>query len=323
MTFLRSLKPGLRSLKPGWYLLLLLLIYAVATTAALTRANARLREERLARVERESAAPTPEPVTDPAATPTAAPTAESTESTESTEPTDGAPATAQTTASTTGGAFPTGTTADPAGAASAAGEAASADAAATPPASAGVATGLWFPLPGASLPRDDAKLPGAPRGYRQGVLQGFDFYGDDAGIPVPYGAPVIASAAGTLLRVDHDYREPDRAAWQQLLQEVADGADEAQLDRLRGRQIWLRLDDGRVLRYAHLAGIRDGLQEGQRVYRGQVLGFVGNSGTDDGVAGTTHGARLHFQVWQGERFFGQELEPDAVRAAAAELFSGP
>src|SRR5690606_4455082 len=56
--------------------------------------------------------------------------------------------------------------------------------------------GLWFPIPGARLPRSDANLPGAPRAYRAGVSQGFDFVDGDLDLPVPYGAAVIAAAAG-------------------------------------------------------------------------------------------------------------------------------
>lgn len=184
--------------------------------------------------------------------------------------------------------------------------------------------GLWFPVVGASVPRSEAYLPGAPRVYRNGVNQGFDFYSNDAGIPIPYGTPVIASAGGVISRADNNYSELDQAAWDALLEEVeVNGATEEQLDRLRGRQIWLTTDDGRTLRYAHLSRIRPGIEEGQRVYRGQVIGFVGNSGTDDGVRGTSGGARLHFEIWQDEQFFGQEMDSEELRVRAASLFVGP
>jgi murein DD-endopeptidase MepM/ murein hydrolase activator NlpD len=183
--------------------------------------------------------------------------------------------------------------------------------------------GLWFPLPGASLPDNPAHLPGSVRAYRQGVSEGIDFYDGDSGVPVPYGAAVIAAASGTLVRVDTTFREADAEEWGRLMESVAGGADERELDRLRGRQVWLETDDGRLLRYAHLSAVRQGLSVGQRVERGRVLGFVGNSGTDEGVAGTRRGARLHFEVWQGDRFFGEGMDPEEVRIAAASLFTGP
>lgn len=183
--------------------------------------------------------------------------------------------------------------------------------------------GLWFPIPGAGVPENPAHLPGSPRPYRQGVSEGFDFYDGDSSVPVPYGAAVIAAASGTLVRVDNAFQEADEAEWQRLMSSVSDGAAEEELDRLRGRQIWLDSDDGRLLRYAHLSAVRPGLSQGQRVERGTVIGFVGNSGTDEGVAGTRRGARLHFEIWQDDGFFGEGLGPDEVRIRAATLFDGP
>ncbi|MEJ2290767.1 MAG: M23 family metallopeptidase [Deinococcales bacterium] len=184
--------------------------------------------------------------------------------------------------------------------------------------------GLWFPLPGASVPKDANDLPGAARPYRHGVSQGFDFVDGDAGIPVTYGQPVIASAAGEIVRADTNYVEMSKDQWDQLLSQVgAGGADASQLDQLRGRQVWERLPDGRVLRYGFLSGVRDGIQKGIQVYRGEVIGYVGNSGTGDGVAQTTLHPRLHFEIWQGDHFFGEGLKPDEVRMKAASLFVGP
>ena len=181
----------------------------------------------------------------------------------------------------------------------------------------------WMPIPGARLPSDDAYYPGAPRAYRSGVSQGITFYGDDVGVPIVAGTPVIAVVDGTLERLDLAYREPSEEEWQALLEAVADGADDPQMDRLRGRQVWLTGDDGRTYRYAHLSSIEAGLVQGQRVVRGSVLGRVGNSGTDDGVRGTGRGVRLHFEVWEGASFLGEGREPAAVRADVAALLRKP
>lgn len=186
--------------------------------------------------------------------------------------------------------------------------------------------GLWFPIPGARLPQDARFLPTADRSYRKGVNQGFVFTTDSANIPVAYGTPVIASADATVIRVDTEFKEASPTDWRALMDRVGKlGATEEELDRFRGRQIWLRLEDGRTLRYGHLSNIRQGIEVNASVYRGQVIGFVGNSGTDDGVSGTTRGARLQFEVWQADgTFFGQGSQSiDQVRSAAANLFVGP
>lgn len=185
--------------------------------------------------------------------------------------------------------------------------------------------GLWFPIPGASLPATDSNLPGAPRVYRNGVSQGFDLFDTDSGVPVVLGTPVVAAASGQIVRADLGYTEMDPRAWEVLMSDVEQGgADESQLDQLRGRQIWLRTDDGTVLRYGHLSSIRTGIRTGVNVHRGQVIGFVGNSGTDRAVAGSDDGVRLRFEIWNEEgEFFGQDLSATDVRLAAASLFVGP
>jgi peptidoglycan LD-endopeptidase LytH len=59
-----------------------------------------------------------------------------------------------------------------------------------------------------------------------------------------------------------------------------------------GLSIYVVTDDGRTRHYyAHLDAYAAGLREGQRVERGEVIGFVGDSG--NATPGDTH---LHFSV---------------------------
>ncbi len=272
--------------KLGWYLLISLLAYAVVASVGWRGAVVELREARMLLAGEEAAA--------------------------------GAPAGAVATA---------GAAARASDGSAAEGGASAAAAPATEPAATHAElvgdVGLWFPVPGARVPDDDAHLPGAPRPYRSGVSEGFVFWPDGAGVPLAFGTPVIAAGSGEVVRADVPYAELDEATWESLLVAVADGADEGELDALRGRQVWIRLDDGRVLRYGHLSAVRPGLAVGQRVARGRVIGFAGNSGTLDGVLGRTTNARLHFEIREGDAFVGQGLDPDGVRLLAASLFTGP
>jgi len=185
--------------------------------------------------------------------------------------------------------------------------------------------GLWMPIVGARVPQNPMWLPTAPRNYRLGESQGFDFYSDDAGVIISYGTPVIASDDAKVIRIDDNHEELSSEKWDELLATVGvNGATDEQLDILRGRQIWLETQNGQILRYAHLSGIRNGIELDQDVYRGQVIGYVGNSGTDNAVKGDAKGARLHFEIWESEEdFFGKGLDIEDVQIRAPRLFVGP
>ncbi len=181
-----------------------------------------------------------------------------------------------------------------------------------------------LPLPGACLPKNPAHLPGAPRPYRNGVSYGFVFTGDDACVPVVYGAGVVAAAEGEVVKADRDWIPPTREAFEQLVAAVAEGASPEQMDRLRGREVWIRHPDGRVSVYAHLSAIAPWVWVGASVARGDWIGNVGNSGTGFEAEGTRAGARLLFELWRGEvgegTYFGEGMEPEEVHKAARAFF---
>ena len=174
------------------------------------------------------------------------------------------------------------------------------------------------------MPKEKDHLPGAPRPYRKGVSYGFVFTGKDACVPVVFGTGVVAAADGEVVKADHDYKPLDPAAFQRLLDSVKEGADPKAMDALRGREVWIRHPDGRVSVYAHLSGIAPYVKVGARVARGDWIGNVGNSGTSYEVRGTQAGARLLFELWEGGvhkgRYFGQGMDPEAVRKAARKFF---
>lgn len=177
---------------------------------------------------------------------------------------------------------------------------------------------LVWPILGGSIPKSDDNLPNAPRNYRKGVSQGFTFQDSDAGVPIAFGTPVVAAGDGQIVRADLDYKELSPSDYAKLLEAVKNGASEAELNLLRGRQVWIKHPSGGVTRYGHLSKIAPGLRFGN-VKRGAVIGFVGNSGTLEGVRGGTGNARLQFEIWTGKAFFGAGLKPVEIRAQAAKL----
>ncbi len=182
-----------------------------------------------------------------------------------------------------------------------------------------------LPLPGACLPRNPAYLPGAPRPYRNGVSYGFVFTGEDPCLPVVYGLGVVAAADGVVIKADLDYQDLDEAAFAALIDAVKDGATPEQMDRLRGREVWIRHPDGRVSVYAHLSRIAPQVREGAEVFRGEWIGNVGNSGTSYAVRGSRAAPRLLFELWTGAvgkgEYFGQGMDAGQIREAARAFFA--
>lgn len=178
--------------------------------------------------------------------------------------------------------------------------------------------GYVLPLPGACLPTRPENLPGAPRPYRKGVSAGFVFLQGDACVPVVRGMGVVAAFGGEVVRVEGDYKEPSSEEYQRLLEAVRSGASPEQMGFLRGLEVWIRHPDGRTSVYAHLEGPYPGLKVGQRVYRGDPVGYVGSTGLMGGAP------RLLFEIWEGEpdrgRFLFQGLEGKELLEEAKAFF---
>jgi murein DD-endopeptidase MepM/ murein hydrolase activator NlpD len=75
---------------------------------------------------------------------------------------------------------------------------------------------------------------------------------------------------------------------------VTSGTVKIRTVNLGGAVTYLYGDDGNKYYYAHLNGYPDGLRDGQRVSRGQAIGFVGNSGNAEGTS-----PHLHFEIRPG------------------------
>lgn len=75
---------------------------------------------------------------------------------------------------------------------------------------------------------------------------------------------------------------------------VTNGTIKMRTVNLGGTVTYLYGDDGNKYYYAHLNGYPAGLRDGQRVERGQAIGFVGNSGNAEGTS-----PHLHFEIRPG------------------------
>jgi peptidoglycan LD-endopeptidase LytH len=178
-------------------------------------------------------------------------------------------------------------------------------------------TGFIMPIAGGCLPRSDKLMPNAPRTYRKGSHEGIDFYHSDNCTRITRGTPVVAAKAGRVVRVDLKYVDVTK---KQVDAYLADPNTEASLDQFRGRQVWIDHGDGIITRYCHLSGIAPGLAVGAMVTPGQLLGFVGESGTPSSVSNPGHEFHLHFELRVGGSFLGKDLPAARVRALYRAAF---
>ncbi len=182
---------------------------------------------------------------------------------------------------------------------------------------------LTSPLPGATISTRDSQLPGAPRAYRNGTHQGLDYYDGFCGIRIRFGDPVYAAGDGVIYRIDHEYSELDVTARREILDTAHSLEDTPEdiLDKLRGRQVWIKHEYGVITRYAHLYQVADNLEAGDPVNTGDLIGTIGNSGTSDGAWSSTLNPHLHFEIWLGEYYLGQGLTPSEARHLWQEVLN--
>jgi murein DD-endopeptidase MepM/ murein hydrolase activator NlpD len=190
------------------------------------------------------------------------------------------------------------------------------------PESVGV-RGFDFPIAGACLPSSDNLMPGAPRDYRAGVHEGVDFYNGYNCVTVGNGTSVLAAKRGTVVRADRSYTNLTQADLDAALHAAiaSGGTDQASLDTFRGRQVWIEHGDGTVTRYAHLSGIAPGIAAGDIVEAGDLIGYVGESGTPESVTNPGTEYHLHFEIRIGGSYLGAGQSASEVRRLYQLAFS--
>ncbi len=178
-------------------------------------------------------------------------------------------------------------------------------------------SGYLFPIAGGCLPKGDQLIPGAPRTYRNGFHEGLDLYGSDNCVDIGRNTPVLAARTGRVVRADTTYKE---LTVSELAQLTANPNTPEALDRFRGRQVWIDHGDGVITRYAHLDSIATGIAIGSTVTAGQVIAYVGESGTPESITNPGTENHLHFEVRIDSAFLGQAMTPSVARRAYENLF---
>lgn len=195
---------------------------------------------------------------------------------------------------------------------------------ATPsPAAPAAVEGFAYPIVDACLPLDDNLMPGAERAYRDGLHEGVDFYDSDNCAIIGDGTEVMAAKAGTVVRAGWDYEDLTFETLAELEARVAAGEGGAPdvYDAFRGRQVWIDHGDGTLTRYCHLSGIAEGIEEGIEVTQGELIAYVGESGTPESVTEPGTQFHLHLEIRVGENFLGEGLSADETRELYEEALA--
>lgn len=166
------------------------------------------------------------------------------------------------------------------------------------------AQGFIMPISSARIPNNRNLLPGAPRAYRNGKHEGVDLFCD-------FGTPVQAAKSGYVILAEKNYVDTPRNYRNRLLElskRLYQTPPEI-LEVLHGRRVVVDHDviSGRwvVTVYSHLSQIKEGLKVGDHVTQGDIIGYVGNSGTSK--TGARQGAHLHFEIRANGHYLGEGI----------------
>ncbi len=187
-----------------------------------------------------------------------------------------------------------------------------------PVAVAPVLTGFALPLVDVCISEFEGHLPGAERAYRNGTHEGLDFYEWASCAPASFGTAVLAAKGGVVVRADYGYQ--NLTADQFAAAEAAGFQGAEWLDLFRGRQVWIDHGGGVMTRFAHLSAIAEGIEVGQPVDVGQIVAFIGESGTPASVSDPGSEYHLHFEIRVGDAFLGDGLDPFDARRLYLEAF---
>lgn len=175
---------------------------------------------------------------------------------------------------------------------------------------------LSMPLPGRTLPRHPGVFPGARRLYRYGVHEGVDFF------DVPMNKTVHSAGPGKVTRADANFVDMNEKTLNRIMAECQHEhrTSDRNEDLFRGCQVWIDHGGGLTTRYAHLNKINPKLKLDQSVSRGDLLGYVGVSGTGQNLPGRAKYPHLHFEIWLDGHYLGYGLTPQETIGVYEDIF---
>lgn len=184
--------------------------------------------------------------------------------------------------------------------------------------------GMAVPIQSGRLPHHPGVFPGARRQYRFGIHKGLDFFNDQCGVKIITGTPVLAADGGKVIRLDKNFTDMNAATFSRVMSQCYQEhrTSEKNEDLFRGCQVWIDHGNGLVTRYAHLSKINSRLAANSFVKRGDVIGFVGYSGTGQNLPGRAKFPHLHFEIWLDGKYLGWGLTPSETVGVYEDIF-GP
>jgi murein DD-endopeptidase MepM/ murein hydrolase activator NlpD len=183
--------------------------------------------------------------------------------------------------------------------------------------------GMIMPIAGMRLPRHSGVFPGARRLYRYGVHEGLDLFCDaGAKTKVQMGTPARAADSGKVIRADANFRDMNASKFNKVMAECAreHRTSAANEDLLRGCQVWIDHGNHLVTRYAHLDRINPVVKTGGAANAGDLIGFVGVSGTGQNLPGRARYPHLHFEIWLDGHYLGWGLTPTETMQVYEDIF---
>ncbi|MBA3993785.1 MAG: hypothetical protein C0469_09685 [Cyanobacteria bacterium DS2.3.42] len=181
--------------------------------------------------------------------------------------------------------------------------------------------GIGIPVPKGQLPAHLGVFPGARRLYRYGIHAGVDFF-NGGGNKVVMGTPAIAADSGKIIRIDDNFKDMDAPTFNRVMSQCAreHNTSDHNEDLFRGCQVWIDHGNRMVTRYAHLDRINAKLKKNAFVNRGDLVGYIGVSGTGQNLPGRAKYPHLHFEIWLDGHYVGYGLTPGETLGVYEDIF---